>query len=260
VQTLLITSASPGEGKSTTLANLAAVFAAAGSRVVVVCCDLRRPQIHRFFKLSNEVGLTSVLLGTHTLEEAIQEVQLPGGYTLEVLASGPLPPNPSEVLGSARAGEVFEQLRQRADYVLLDPPPVVPVTDAVVTSRWADAVICVARMGVTRRRAFGQMLVTLERTAVPVLGVVLTGTGTKRTVKREGYVYRSHRDQSGGLFSRVVHRGPTNAPQPDVEWESLSRAVSETDLPEPAASAVPGNGGPPRPPKPLAADRRRTAR
>jgi capsular exopolysaccharide synthesis family protein len=246
-QVLLITSAGAGEGKSTTIANLGAVLAAAGSRVIVMCCDLRRPQIHEFFGLSNDVGVTSVLLGTHTLEQAIQTVELPGGYRLDVLASGPLPPNPSEVLGSARTGQLVDELRERADYVLVDPPPVVVVTDAVVASRWVDAIICVARTAVTSRRLFDQMLRTLERTGIPILGVVMNGTTTERRARRAGYHYAAEKAESAAWSGIITH--------PDGSRASSTPHTAPTPQPSPVprpAAAAPASG-PPTTPRPAPA-------
>ncbi|MEA2686399.1 MAG: tyrosine-protein kinase, partial [Actinomycetota bacterium] len=130
---LQVTSANAGEGKTTTLANLGVALAKAGQRVILVCCDLRRPRLHEFFGLSNDVGFTSLLLGNAPLSRALQPVtEVP---RLRVLASGPLPPNPSELLSSGRTKEVFAALKAEADIVLIDSPPVLPVTDALVLFR-----------------------------------------------------------------------------------------------------------------------------
>src|SRR5207249_10429878 len=125
LKTVQVTSPSPGEGKTTTLANLGVVLSRAGQNVILVCCDLRRPRIHEFFGLSNEVGFTSVLLGDTPLSAALRKV--PDEERLMVLASGPEPPNPSELLSGTRAVEVFTALQGMADIVLIDSPPVLPV-------------------------------------------------------------------------------------------------------------------------------------
>jgi polysaccharide biosynthesis transport protein len=235
VQTIMVTSARAGEGKSTTLANLAAVMAAAGSRTIVVCCDLRRPRIHELFGLQNDVGLTSVLLGDVSLDDAIQHVTIPGGHTIDLLASGPLPPNPSEVLGAERTGDLLAELRKRYDHVLIDPTPVVPVTDAVVVSRWVDAVLCVVRIGVTRRTAFDQMVTVLDRTGVSVLGVVATAVGSRWSARKERYGYSpiGPTDTEASWGRVVATAEPEAAPSPP------SGPPRTTGLPAPSPPRVP---------------------
>jgi capsular exopolysaccharide synthesis family protein len=173
VRVLQITSPSASEGKTTTLANLGVSMASAGSRVVISCSDLRRPRIHDFFGLTNDVGLTSVLLGEVALKDALQPV--PGIDGLSILASGPLPPNPSELLSSARVAEVFASLQEDFDLVLLDSPPVLPVTDAAVLSRQADALLLVATAGGTTRREFSRAVELLRQVDAPLIGSVLNG-------------------------------------------------------------------------------------
>ena len=141
MRTLQVTSSNASEGKTTTLANLGVALAKAGQRVILVCCDLRRPRLHEFFGLSNDVGFTSVLLGKVPLSGALQDV--PEVPRLRLLASGPLPPNPSELLSSGRTEEVFAALKAEADIVLIDSPPVLPVTDALVLFRQVDATLMV---------------------------------------------------------------------------------------------------------------------
>ncbi|HET7476582.1 MAG TPA: polysaccharide biosynthesis tyrosine autokinase [Dermatophilaceae bacterium] len=184
-----ITSPAVSEGKSTTTANLAVAMARAGRRVVVMCCDLRRPRVHDFFGLSNEVGLTSVLVGDVPLEAALQRV--PGeDLPLEILASGPLPPNPSELLAGRRFADVLDMLKERAEFVVIDSPPVLPVSDAAVLAVIADATILVVRPGRTSGKSVRRSLAALRRVNAPLVGIVLNG------VKRVGaygygrYYYR----------------------------------------------------------------------
>ncbi len=128
LRTLLVTSPAAAEGKTSTLANLGAVFAQAGERVALVSCDLRRPRLGQFFGIEEQSGLTTVLLGQQTLEQALQQV--PGYDCLWVLGAGPVPPNPAELLDGPKAREIFATLRENFDLVLVDSPPVLPVTDA----------------------------------------------------------------------------------------------------------------------------------
>ena len=169
-RTLLLTSPRSSEGKTTTLANLAITIAESGKRVVVVDCDLRRPRLHSFFSLANSIGFTSVLVGETTVEESIFDV--PGQPNLRVMPSGVIPPNPSELLSSRQAHETFATLAAKHDLVLIDSPPVLPVTDAVVLGPRMDAVIVVASAGTTTRHDMSRALETLRRVEAPVAGVV----------------------------------------------------------------------------------------
>jgi succinoglycan biosynthesis transport protein ExoP len=173
LKTVLMTSPGASEGKTTTLANLAVALARAGQQVIVVCCDLRRPRVHEFFGLSNATGFTSVLLGETALSTALQPVR--SSAKLRLLASGPLPPNPSELLASDRAVELFDSLRRQADIVLIDAPPVLPVTDAAVLSSRVDATLLVATANVTTRKALGRAVEVLAHVDAPLVGTVLNG-------------------------------------------------------------------------------------
>lgn len=166
-----VTSPNSAEGKSTTVANLAVAMAQAGQRVLLVDCDLRRPRIHVFFDLANEVGFTSVLLGSVSLASAVQEV----GPRMRVLTAGPRPTNPSELLSSGRAAELLSAASAQADFVLIDCPPVLPVTDAAALSAQVDGTLLVVNAGVTSAKELNQALETLQRVDAPILGAVLNG-------------------------------------------------------------------------------------
>jgi succinoglycan biosynthesis transport protein ExoP len=168
-----MTSASAQEGKTTTLSNLAVAFANSGLRTVVVCCDLRRPRLHHFFGLDNTVGFTSVLLGNVPLSKALQPV--PGQDRLLVLASGPLPPNPAELLSSSRTVDLLKNLAAQADVVLVDSPPVLPVTDSIVLSQRVDATVLVVSARTTTRKAAHRAREMLDQVNAPLIGAVLNG-------------------------------------------------------------------------------------
>lgn len=168
-----MTSASAQEGKTTTLSNLAVAFANSGLRTVVVCCDLRRPRLHQFFGLDNAVGFTSVLLGNVALSKALQPV--PGQERLLVLASGPLPPNPAELLSSSRTADLLRNLGAQADVVLIDCPPVLPVTDSIVLSQRVDATVLVVSARTTSRKAAHRAAEMLQQVNAPLIGAVLNG-------------------------------------------------------------------------------------
>ncbi|MGI9034194.1 MAG: polysaccharide biosynthesis tyrosine autokinase [Acidimicrobiales bacterium] len=174
LRTLQVTSANVQEGKTTTLVNLGVALARAGQRVVIACCDLRRPRVHEFFGLENVTGFTSVLLGQVPLTAALQPV--PGQARLSLLASGPLPPNPSELLSSRRTAEVLTSLLQaEADIVLVDSPPVLPVTDALVISGRVDATLLVAVAGATTRKDAARAVELLQQVDAPLVGSILNG-------------------------------------------------------------------------------------
>jgi tyrosine-protein kinase len=183
IRTLEVTSAGPREGKTTTIANLGVALARAGQRVVVVCGDLRRPRLHEFFGLDNSTGLTSVLLGV-----ALQPA--PNQARLSVLASGPLPPDPSELLSSHRTVEVLTSLQTEADIVLIDAPPVLPVTDALVLSGRVDATLVVCLAGATTRKDVTRTMELLNQVDAPVVGAVLNGvTGRAGYGHYDGYYH-----------------------------------------------------------------------
>ncbi|HUS80883.1 MAG TPA: CpsD/CapB family tyrosine-protein kinase [Armatimonadota bacterium] len=148
LRTILVTSPGPTEGKSVTVANLAATMAEAGLKVVTVDADLRRPRQHHLFELEREPGLTDALLAGR-LDGQVRPTMYVG--QLGVLPAGELPPNPAEVLGSARMGELLARLAEKADVVIVDSPPSLPVTDAAVLARQVDAVLLVLDAGKTRR-------------------------------------------------------------------------------------------------------------
>ena len=189
---LVVTSPGAAEGKTATLANLGVVFAQAGERVVLVSCDLRRPRIGAFFGLDERVGLTSVLLGEQTLEQAVLPV--PGFDRLSLLPAGPVPPNPAELLNGPRARDTFADLRKRFDLVLIDSPPVLPVTDAAILSRYADGTLMLAAAGQTRRGDLHRAAEKLNQVGATILGIVLNKV-SKRTGRDYGYYGYSYGSQ-----------------------------------------------------------------
>jgi capsular exopolysaccharide synthesis family protein len=186
LHSLVITSPGVGEGKTATLANLGVVFAQAGERVVLVSCDLRRPRIGAFFGLDEHEGLSSILLGQRTLEQSL--LQVPDVERLSLLPAGPIPPNPAELLNSARAREVFMRLRDHYDLVLIDTPPVLPVTDAAILSQYADATLMLAAAGQTRRSDLHRAVEKLDQVGAKILGTVLNKV-SRQTGRYYGYTY-----------------------------------------------------------------------
>lgn len=174
LKTLMLTSASREDDKSTALANLAVTFAQSGHKTILVDSDLRQPRQHSMWGLSGDKGLTSMMLQNSTLTE------LPLISTsienLSVLPAGPLPPNPADLLSSRRMDELIAMLTSRADYVLFDCAPVLQASDAVVLGRKVDGVLLVVRAGSSRRDHTAQAREALERVHVRILGAVLTNS------------------------------------------------------------------------------------
>ncbi len=171
IKTMLLTSAGPEEGKSTVLANLAVTTAQAGRKVILVDCDLRRPTLHNIFNLKNDVGLTTMVVDDAAMESPpLQDAGVEG---LQLVSSGPLPPNPSELLGSRRMEEIIAALLERADVVLFDAPPVVAVTDAAVLATKVDGVLLVINAGGTKRDYARAAKAQLEKVNANLLGAVL---------------------------------------------------------------------------------------
>jgi len=171
VRTLLVTSAVPGEGKTTTAANVAVVFAQAGRRTILLDADFRKPGVHRMFNLSNTHGLSSMLRSDDaTAHDVAQETEL---AELRVITTGPLPPNPAELLGSQRMRTVLGRLAELADLVVIDSAPVQAVTDAVVLSSFSDGTLLVIDAGRTHRGAVLRAREALAHAGARVIGVAL---------------------------------------------------------------------------------------
>ncbi len=178
IETLVITSPGPNEGKSVTLANLAVTMAQGERRTIVVDADLRRPMLHQIFGVSNGRGLTTMFVEPEALENP--PLVETGVENLWLLPSGPLPPNPADLLGSRRMEEIIAALRARADILLFDAPPVVAVTDAAVLGMKVDGVLLVVASGRTRRDDVQRARELLERAHVRIIGAVLTGAPVTR--------------------------------------------------------------------------------
>ncbi len=190
---VLVTSPSPKEGKSYTSANLAVALAQGERQVILVDGDLHRPRQHRLLELPNNVGLTTALVEPETDPlSLLQETKVPG---LRVLTSGPLPPNPSEMLGSARMKELLDVLSREADIIVLDTPPVLAVADAAVLASETDGVLLVVDAGSTQREMARRALASLEKVHARLLGVVLNRVSERQA--GYSYYYYYYYDQEG---------------------------------------------------------------
>jgi capsular exopolysaccharide synthesis family protein len=189
LKTMVVTSPGPEEGKSTTLANLAVTLAQAEKKVVLVDCDLRRPTQHEIFGVQNGAGLTTMVVDDEAMTDPpLQETEVP---RLWLLSSGPLPPNPSELLGSRRMEEIIAVLSQRADIVLFDAPPIIAVTDAAVLSSKVDGVLLVINAGGTKRDHAQKAKALLEKVNAHLVGAVMNN------VKIDTSLHRYYAEQKG---------------------------------------------------------------
>ena len=217
-RTVVITSSVASEGKSTTACNLAITLASAGVRVILVEGDLRRPRVADYMGLDGSVGLTDVLIGRAALDVVLQPW---GTSTLSVLASGPLPPNPSELLGSAQMGELLKAMSARADLVLIDAPPLLPVTDAAVLGRECDGALVIVRYGKTTREQLTRSLGALESVGARVLGTVLNMAPTGGA---HGYGYGY--GYSSEYATRTDRPRLTSVDQPSTSADTSRRRPS----------------------------------
>lgn len=175
IRLVMVTSTLPSEGKSTSVLNLAVASAQSGESVIVVDCDLRRPSMHRLFNLPNNVGFTSVIAGTATLDEALQETTVPG---LRVLTSGPTPPNPFRMLNSRATRHLLQQLRDKAEFVIVDTPPALGMADAHLISTSTDGVLLVVSSHGAKKHELARTCDMLSQTGVEMLGVILNRVQT----------------------------------------------------------------------------------
>jgi len=192
---IVFTSAAPGEGKTTSVANFAVVAAEAGSRVCLIDSDLRRPALHRLFGLQNGRGLSTALLHGFPLAELAQPTAT---SRLSVLTSGPPPPNPAELVGSRRMRELFESAVPDFDLVLCDSPPVISVTDGIALAAQCDGVVLVIRAGMVAHEALRRAAEQIEAVKSRILGVVLNSVDLRREGQYKYYrYYRSYQGYYG---------------------------------------------------------------
>ena len=166
---IMVTSALPSEGKTTIASNLALALADAGNRTILTGVDLRKPAVHKLFGCDNTLGVTTILTGHATLDQALQQTAHPD---LRLLASGPVPPNPAEMLGSRAMRALIDELTDHADVVIFDVPPVIAVTDAALLAPAVDGALLVVSMGQTPREIVRQAKEQLEKVNATILGVV----------------------------------------------------------------------------------------
>lgn len=173
---IVVTSSDPSEGKSTTAGNLALSMAQDDKKVILIDCDLRKPSLHKKFKISNLVGLSDVIIGKTDLVKAVNRYN----KNLVILTSGKIPPNPSEMLSSKTMENLLETLKESFDYIILDTPPVQAVTDSQILSTKADGTILVVRAEKTKRESVQNAVNLLKKVNANIIGTVLNGIDSSR--------------------------------------------------------------------------------
>lgn len=186
LKTLAVTSCMPNEGKSMTAANLAVVLTQAGKSVLLLDCDMRNPTVHKNFGLSNKLGLSSCISMGTPLSAAVQATKVDNLYAL---TSGVIPPNPSELLGSEQMKNVLQRAKEQYDYVLIDTPPVMPVTDALIVSRFVDGMILVIASAEVKVEMARDVKNQLVNAGANILGVVLNKVRSEHHGYGYGYYY-----------------------------------------------------------------------
>lgn len=181
-QVILVCSAGPKEGKTITSANIAVTMAQTGNRVLVLDCDMRRPKVHRLFGAERDRGMSNILAGYCSMDDVLLHT---GIENVDIIPSGPIPPNPSEILGSRHMKELIEQARTRYERIIIDSPPVTAVTDAVILSSFADGVVIVIRAGETHREIIKNGIAQLRAVNARILGAVLNAVD----MGRDSYYY-----------------------------------------------------------------------
>ncbi|MFC5446789.1 CpsD/CapB family tyrosine-protein kinase [Paenibacillus aestuarii] len=183
LKVLMVTSAEPGEGKSTTLTNLAVAYAQSDKKVLIVDADLRKPTMHHTFRVSNRYGMTSLLTNQAAIHEVLQETFVPN---LSIITSGAIPPNPSEILASKKMVSILDELKEQFDIILIDAPPAIAVTDAQIVATRADGVILVVDAERNKRDLALKAKQNLENVRARILGVVLNNVDRKN---KDAYYY-----------------------------------------------------------------------
>ena len=173
---IVVTSSVPGEGKSTTSGNLAIALAQSGNKVLLVDCDMRKPSIHKKFKISNAAGTAELLLRKKSFEEVVNDYN----ENLTIITAGKIPPNPSEMLASRAMTAFIKEMKNEFKYIILDTPPLQAVTDAQVLSTKADGVLLVVRAGSTKKELVSNSVDLINKVHGKVIGTVLNGVENKR--------------------------------------------------------------------------------
>lgn len=200
---IMLTSAGPREGKSTTVANLAISIAQAGKSVLIIDADMRNPTQHKLFELSNFEGLSSFLVSESESQNTFRETTIPG---LKILTGGPIPPNPAELVGSQRMKRLIEEASEQFDVVLIDTPPIIAVTDAAIIAQEVDGVILVMASGEVNKDYAMRAKAQLDKVGAKILGAVLNKADMKTS--EYYYYYYYHGSDDSGKKNKGRNRKP----------------------------------------------------
>ena len=196
VKTIVITSSEPSEGKSTVISNLAVSMANSGKKVLILDCDLRKPNLHKIFRMRNIIGFTNALIEDLEIDKVTRDIQEVKG--LKILTSGPIPPNPSELLNSKKAKNFIENLKKSFDVILIDAPPVGIVTDAAILANYVDGIILVVGFGQAEIEAVKDAKALLDRFNANLMGIVLNKAPiTKKKYLGTYYKYNDYYEEEG---------------------------------------------------------------
>lgn len=186
IHTIMVTSTTPGEGKTTTLCNIAATLTQNGVRVLIIDCDMRKPRVHKVFGISNKKGLADMLLHEHPVSDYVQHIE---EIRVDVLTAGRIPTNPSELLHSKAMRKLIVALKNDYDYVFLDTPPVMPVTDATILSAYIDGVILVVASGSVNIDLAKRATLAMKSVGANILGVVINKLPIENAKTYQTYYY-----------------------------------------------------------------------
>lgn len=189
IKTIVVTSSIPGEGKSTISGNLAITLSQSGARVLLIDCDLRKPSIHKKFRVVNDLGLTDILVDKCSLKDVIKKID----EYLFMITAGTIPPNPSEIVGSNSMEDLIKELSLSFDYIVMDTPPVIPVTDPLLLAAKSDATIIVVRARKTKEKIIRQTYDELIKVNSNIIGSILNDSETK--TNNSYYEYYAEEDK-----------------------------------------------------------------
>ena len=202
IKTIVVTSALPNEGKTTVAGNLAISLSENGSTVLLIDCDLRNPSIHKHVEISNGIGITNILVEKSNLKQAMKILS----PKLALISAGFIPPNPSEILGSEAMNTFLEEMKEVVDYIIIDTPPVIPVTDSKVLAAKCDATILVVRANKSKEKFVMEAYDELKKVDANIIGTVLNDSGEKNNSKYYGYYDIDCENKKTNILKRFIEK------------------------------------------------------
>ena len=217
IKSIMVTSSKPGEGKTTTISNLAITMANMGKKVAIVDCDLRKPRIHKIFEISNIGGITDILLNHCDYKGYVKNTDIKG---LDIITAGQIPSNPSEILASRSMKNLLEKIKQDYDYMFIDAPPVAVVTDAAILSSYIDGVIVVCSSGYVEIDLAKSAKLSLEKVGANMLGVVLNNINVEGRNAYYSYYYQYYAEDESKRSKKRKSRGGASPSTMDLKAAS----------------------------------------